>query len=145
VATRTLAGGALVGGLTLALSGCSLGASPAPTAVPTFPPAPTATVPQLVQVAAQHGPSWLDDCPQHTGRLQTSFFLTSYPGTVQADGYCTTYVQIGPHSDLISFRAAWTAPAKYGGKGSYTLTYLMPRNANAATLPQLVGQKGSPP
>jgi hypothetical protein len=117
-----------------------------PTTLPTVPPIPTPDIATQVQAVAAHGPAWMDSCPLHTGRLPASFYLTSYPGTVQASGYCTTFVQRGPHGDLITYRAEWTAPQKYGGDGRYTLTYLMPRTADPAdTLPKLVGQTGTPP
>ena len=129
------------------------GSGSLPTVPPTLPAIPTATVfPTVVvdeQVAsvAKTGPSWMDGCPTHTGRLPERFEITTVPGGVTADGICETYVQRGPHSDLITFRATWNAGKKYGGKGAYSVTYLVPRATNAYQnpVPKIVENSGDPP
>jgi hypothetical protein len=89
----------------------------------------------------------MDGCPTHTGRLVETFNITTVPGSVTADGYCETFVQRGPHGDLITFKASWDAGKKYGGKGTYSVTYLVTRATNAfeTPVPKIVENSGEPP
>lgn len=131
-------------GAVLTMTGCAT--SGAVTSTPTPIPFPTPTIEQQVVAIARVAPAWIDQCPTATGRQMTDFAITTVPGNVTAPGSCETFVQRGPRSDLVTFKAEWNAGKKYGGKGKYALTYLVPRtNAAAGIGLKLVAQSGEPP
>lgn len=133
--------------LLLLLSGCGAAGLDVPTATPfpTIAIPPTPTVDDQVSAVARTGPAWLDQCPTHTGRIRTGFSITTVPGNVVDPGYCDTFVQRGPHGDLITFRASWDTGKHH--TASYVITYLMPRTPGptGTPTPKIVSQQGEPP